>query len=109
MLPFLAKPQSWGAAPRFDLFPPKFTSVCAGPPSAPPAPKTCTVTQTYKSGSPAVSGEGRGRGWCCWAYPGTKIWKVETQGLARATQPTSRSEACQAGQANAFVGAYQLW
>ena len=54
-------------------------------------------------------GEGRGRGWCCWAYPGTKIWKVETQGLARATRPTSRSETWQAGQANSFVGAYKFW
>ena len=40
-LTFLAKPQSWGAAPRFVFFPPKFTSVCAGPPRPPPAPKTC--------------------------------------------------------------------
>jgi len=54
-------------------------------------------------------GEGRGRGWCCWAYPGTKVWKVENQGLARATQPTSRSETWQAGQANSFVGAYKFW
>ena len=38
---FLAKPQSWGAAPRFDVFPPKFTPGRAGPPIAPPAPKTC--------------------------------------------------------------------
>ena len=52
---------------------------------------------------------GRGRGWCCWAYPGTKIWKVETQGLARAMQPTSRSETWQAGQANSFVGTYKFW
>ena len=59
---FLAKPQSWGAAPRFGGFPPKFTPGRAGPPSAPPAPKTCTVTQTYKSGSPAVSGGGEGQG-----------------------------------------------
>jgi len=35
--------------------------MCAGPPSASPAPKTCTVTQTYKSGSPAVSGGGEGQ------------------------------------------------
>jgi hypothetical protein len=34
---FLAKPQSWGEAPRFDVFPVKFTPGCAGPPSAPPA------------------------------------------------------------------------
>ena len=61
-VPFLAKPQSWGEAPRFAVFPPKFTPVCAGPPSAPPAPETCTVTQTYKSGSPAVSGGGEGQG-----------------------------------------------
>ena len=27
-----------------------------------PAPKTCTVTQTYKSGGPAVSGGGEGQG-----------------------------------------------
>jgi hypothetical protein len=158
--PLLAKPQSRGAAPRFAVFPTKFTSGRAGPPSAPPAPKTCTVTQTYKSGSPAVpgdgegrwrccwahhendnnshqcaqarpshppppklarhlrltnqaalwcQGEGRGRGWCCWAYPGTSFVKVETQGLARATQPTSRSETWQAGQANLFVGAYKFW
>ena len=59
---FLAKPQSWGAAPRFVFFPPKFTPGRAGPPSALPAPKTCTVTQTYKSGSPAVSGGGEGQG-----------------------------------------------
>jgi len=59
---FLAKPQSWGAAPRFAVFPTKFTPGLAGPPSAPPAPKTCTVTQTYKSGSPAVSGGGEGQG-----------------------------------------------
>jgi len=59
---FLAKPQSWGAAPRFAVFPVKFTPGHAGPPSAPPDPKTCTVTQTYKSGSPAVSGEGEGQG-----------------------------------------------
>ena len=59
---FLAKPQSWGAAPKFVFFPPKFTPGRAGPPSAPPAPKTCTVTQTYKSGSPAVSGGGEGQG-----------------------------------------------
>ena len=38
---FLAKPQSWGAAPRFVFFPPKFPPGHAGPPSAPPAPKTC--------------------------------------------------------------------
>ena len=37
---FLAKPQSWGAAPRFAVFPSKFTPGHAGPPSAPPAPKT---------------------------------------------------------------------
>jgi len=43
---FLAKPQSWGAAPRFVFFPPKFTSVCAGPPSPPPAPKTCKAPKT---------------------------------------------------------------
>jgi hypothetical protein len=55
---FLAKPQSWGEAPRFAVFPPKFTPVGAGLPIAPPAPKTCTVTQTYKSGSPAVPGGG---------------------------------------------------
>jgi hypothetical protein len=65
---FLAKPQSWGAAPRFGGFPPKFTPGRAGPPIAPPAPKTCTVTQTYKSGSPAVSGDGEGRWRCCWAH-----------------------------------------
>ena len=59
---FLAKPQSWGAAPRFAVFPKKFTPGHAGPPSAPPAPKTCTVTQTYKSGSPAGSGGGEGQG-----------------------------------------------
>jgi len=59
---FLAKPQSWGAAPRFGVFPPKFPPGRAGPPSAPPAPKTCTVTQTYKSGSPAVPGGGEGQG-----------------------------------------------
>ena len=39
-----------------------FTPVCAGPLSAPPAPNSCTVTQTYKSGSPAVSGGGEGQG-----------------------------------------------
>jgi len=61
-LALFAKPQSWGAAPRFVFFPPKFTPVCAGPPSAHPAPKTCTVTQTYKSGSLAVSGGGEGQG-----------------------------------------------
>ena len=38
---FLAKPQSWGAAPRFGGFPPKLTPGRAGPPSAPPAPRTC--------------------------------------------------------------------
>ena len=38
---FLAKPQSWGAAPRFAVFPAKFTPGCAGPPSTPPAPETC--------------------------------------------------------------------
>jgi hypothetical protein len=76
-------------------------------PAHPPPP--CTVPQTYKSGSPAVSGGGEGQGWCCWAHPGTKIWNVETQGLARATQPTSRSETWQAGQANFFVGAYKFW
>ena len=54
-------PQSWGAAPRFVFFPPKFTSVCAGPPSQPPAPKKCTVTQNYKLGSPAVSRGGEGQ------------------------------------------------
>jgi len=110
---FLAKPQSWGAAPRFGMFhawvptrarrpaqrtprpqnlqgildwlntqpcgvrgwggavevllgaPWKwklFTTVCAGPPIIPPAHKTCTVTQTYKSGSPAVPGVGEGQG-----------------------------------------------
>jgi len=64
----LAKPQSWGAAPRFGVFPPKFPPGRAGPPSPPPAPKTCTVTQTYKSGSPAVSGRGEGRWRCCWAH-----------------------------------------
>jgi len=37
----LAKPQSWGAAPRFGGFPPKFTPGRAGPPSAPPVPKLC--------------------------------------------------------------------
>ena len=61
----LAKPQSWGAAPRFAGFPPnppKFTSECAGPPSTPPAPRICTVTQTYKSGSPVVPGGGEGQG-----------------------------------------------
>jgi len=58
----LAKPQSWGAAPRFAGFPPKFTSECAGPPSTPPAPKICKVTQTYKSGSPVVPGGGEGQG-----------------------------------------------
>ena len=149
----MAKPQSWGAALRFGGFSPKFPPVCAGPPSPPPAPKTCTVTQTYKSGSPALSGrgegrwrccwahhenenyshqcaqarpahppppklaqrprltnqaalrcqgEGRGRGWCCWAYPGTSFVKVETQGLPRATQPTSRSETWQACRAKFF-------
>ena len=59
---FFAKPQSWGEAPRFAAFPVKFTPGRAGPPSAPPAPKTCTVTQTYKSGSLAVSGGGEGKG-----------------------------------------------
>ena len=58
----MAKPQSWGAAPRFGVFPPKLTPGRAGPPISPPAPKTCTVTQTYKSGSPAVSGGGEGQG-----------------------------------------------
>ena len=53
---FLAKPRSWGAAPRFAGFPPKFTSVCAGPPSPPPASKT------DQPGSPAVSGDGEGQG-----------------------------------------------
>ena len=43
---FLAKPQSWGAAPRFAVFPPKFTPGRAGPPSAPPAPKTCKAPKT---------------------------------------------------------------
>ena len=38
---FLAKPQSWGAAPRFAVFPAKFTPGRAGPPSAPPVPKLC--------------------------------------------------------------------
>ena len=42
--------------------------MCAGPPSAPPAPKICTMTQTYKSGSPAVPGGGEGRWRCCWAH-----------------------------------------
>ena len=54
--------QSWGAAPRFAVFPTKITPGRADPPSAPPAPKTCTVTQTYRSGSPAVSGAGEGQG-----------------------------------------------
>jgi hypothetical protein len=40
-LRFLAKPQSWGEAPRFAVFPPKFTPGHAGPPSAPPAPESC--------------------------------------------------------------------
>ena len=41
--PFLAKPQSWGAAPRFDVFPPKFTPGHAGPPSTaqPTRPPVC--------------------------------------------------------------------
>ena len=39
-----------------------FTPVCAGPPSAPPAPKIRTVTQTFKSGSPVVSGNGERQG-----------------------------------------------
>jgi len=45
---------------------------------------------------------GRGREWCCWAHPGTKILKVEIQGLARVTQPTPRPGALQASQAKPF-------
>ena len=54
---------SHGAQPLgLACFTPEFPPVCAGPPIAPPAPKTCTVTQTYKSGSLAVSGGGEGQG-----------------------------------------------
>jgi len=35
------------------------------------------VTQTYKSGSPAVSGVGEKQGVVLLGVPGTKIWKVE--------------------------------
>jgi hypothetical protein len=55
-----------------------------------PCPQPCTVTQTNQAAL-RCQGEGRGRGWCCWAHPGKKVWKIENQGLARATQPTSRS------------------
>ena len=61
-------------------------------PAHPPSPK---LSQWPRLTNPAAlrgQGEGRGRGWCCWAYPGPSFVKVETQGLARATQPTSRSE-----------------
>jgi hypothetical protein len=54
---------SHGAQPLgLACFTPEFTPGRAGPPSPPPAPKNCTVTQTYKSGSPAVSGGGEGQG-----------------------------------------------
>jgi len=78
-------------------------------PAHPPPPKLARNLRLTNQAALRCQGEGRGRGWCCWAHPGTKVWKVENQGLARATQPTSRSETWQAGQANIFVGEYQFW
>jgi len=78
-------------------------------PAHPPPPKLAQWPKLTNQAALRCQGEGRGRRWCCWAYPGTKIWKVQTQGLARATQPTSRSETWQIGQANSFVGAYKFW
>jgi len=62
LYPFWQSP-SHGAQPLgLACFTPEFSPGRAGPPSAPPAPKTCTVTQTYKSGSPKVPGGGEGQG-----------------------------------------------
>jgi len=61
-------------------------------PSHPPPPKLAQLPRLTNQVALRCQGEGRGRGWCCWAHPGTKVWKVENQGLARATQPMSRSE-----------------
>jgi len=51
-------------------------------------------------------GRGGAGGGAAGRTPERKFGKVETQGLARATQPTSMSETWQAGRAKVFVGAY---
>jgi len=78
-------------------------------PAHPPPPNFARHLRLTNQAALRCQGEGRGRWWCCWAYPGTSFVKVETQGLSRATQPTSRSETWQTGQAKIFVGAYQFW
>jgi len=50
-----------------------------------------------------VSGGGEGQGVVLLGALSMSFVKVETQGLPRATQPTSRSETWQADQANSFV------
>jgi len=78
-------------------------------PAHPPPPKLAQWPRLTNQAALRCQGEGRGRGWCCWAHPGTSFVKVETQGMARATQPASSSETWQAGQENLFVGAYKFW
>jgi len=77
-----------GVALRFALFTPNFTPPRPRPPSAPPAPKLCTATQTNFAGSPVLSGW-RGRQ-CVSALKRfqTKIGAL----LARTNQTMSRPE-----------------
>jgi hypothetical protein len=55
-----------------------------------------------------VSGCGEGQGVVLLGALSNEFCKVETQGLARATQPTSRSETWQAGQAKLFCRGIQV-
>jgi len=78
-------------------------------PAHPPPPKLARHLRLTNQAALWCQGVGRGGGGAAGRTVKTKIWKVENQGLARATQPTYRSETWQAGRAKVFVGAYQFW
>ena len=106
---FLAKPQSWGEAPRFDVFPPKFTTVCAGPPSPPAAPKTCTVTQTHKSCCPVVSGGGEGQGMVLLGTPRNEIFESWESGPGQSHTANVQVWNLAGRPSKTFFGAYKFW
>ena len=75
-------------------------------PAHPPPPNLARHLRLTNHAALRCQGEGKGGGWCSWAHSQTSFVKVRTQGLA--TQPTSRSETWQAGQAKPFFGARRI-
>lgn len=61
---FLAKPRSWGVAPRFEIFQVKFTVARTGAPRPPTALELRVLPKYFVLGGVHCQGGRRGRDWC---------------------------------------------